>query len=120
MSERERVAKLDRADVRVWLSTLRSVLAWLSIPAGLVSQVVESSRTQPAGLLPGRLGACIRALAQQLVPELLDEARQVVYPDYATILRAHRIIKVFDAAGVQRYQNYPLGKSSFTASVTVG
>ena len=34
---------------------------------------------------------------------LLDEAREVVYPDYARVLRAHQIVKVFDAGKAAAY-----------------
>jgi tetratricopeptide (TPR) repeat protein len=50
---------------------------------------------------------------------LLDEAREVVYPDFATVLRAHQVIKVFDAAGVKEFQEYPIGGSSHLAAATV-
>jgi hypothetical protein len=50
---------------------------------------------------------------------LLDEAREVVYPDYATVLRAHQIVKVFDAAGVKQFQEFPIGGSTALASATV-
>lgn len=50
---------------------------------------------------------------------LLDEAREVVYPDYATFMRAHQIIKIMDEAGAQRYEFYPLGRSSSTETATI-
>jgi tetratricopeptide (TPR) repeat protein/transglutaminase-like putative cysteine protease len=49
----------------------------------------------------------------------LDEAREVVYPDFATMIRFHQIIKVFDDAGVRRYQSYPLARDEATAHATV-
>lgn len=50
---------------------------------------------------------------------LLDEAVQVVYPDYATVTRYHQTFKVMDAAAVQRYQAYPLAVETATARATV-
>lgn len=43
---------------------------------------------------------------------LLDETRELVYPDYATDARMHTIIKVFDAAGVKQFQYHSLAGPS--------
>jgi tetratricopeptide (TPR) repeat protein len=50
---------------------------------------------------------------------LLDETREVVYPDYARASRVHRIVKVFDAAAVEQYKEFPLTTDTASASATV-
>lgn len=50
---------------------------------------------------------------------VLDEARQVVYPDRATLTRFRQIIKVFDAAGVARHRNLDLALPTASATSTI-
>jgi tetratricopeptide (TPR) repeat protein len=50
---------------------------------------------------------------------LLDEAREVVYADYAQVSYARHIVQVLDAAAVERYQAFPLDVPTATADVTV-
>jgi tetratricopeptide (TPR) repeat protein len=50
---------------------------------------------------------------------LLDEGRKVVYPDYASVSHYHQIIKVFDQAGVDRYDSYSAEPSSASENVTI-
>jgi tetratricopeptide (TPR) repeat protein/transglutaminase-like putative cysteine protease len=77
-------------------------------------------------LAPATDGAPILAAAALLktVPEasavmLLDEARTVVYPDYATLTRFHQIIKILDQSAVARYGQYGLSRSTSTTQATV-
>lgn len=50
---------------------------------------------------------------------LLDETREVVYPDYARAARVHRIIRVLDAAAAEQYRQFPLSTNSASASATL-
>jgi tetratricopeptide (TPR) repeat protein/transglutaminase-like putative cysteine protease len=49
----------------------------------------------------------------------LDEGRQLVYPDFAAVCRYHRIVKVFDQAGVERFQTIQLARPESSSNVTV-
>ena len=77
-------------------------------------------------LAPAIDGAPILAAAAHLKDEagasavlLLDEARTVVYPDYASLTRFHQIIKILDQSAVERYGQYSLSRSTSTAEATV-
>jgi cellulose synthase operon protein C len=75
-------------------------------------------------LVPATPIAPILAKAPKSVPGassmiLLDEARHVVYPDYANFMRARLVIKVFDTAAVERYQAVPLGVDDTSESATL-
>jgi tetratricopeptide (TPR) repeat protein len=50
---------------------------------------------------------------------ILDEARRVVYPDYAYLHRVRLIVRVFDAAGVEDFKEVPLGVESGEDVATV-
>ena len=50
---------------------------------------------------------------------LLDEARTVVYPDFARVTHTHNIIKILDAGAVRHYQRFNLAVPSASASVSV-
>jgi len=58
---------------------------------------------------PGKASACI----------LLKEAWGVVYPDYATEMHEHIIMKVFDKAGVEQYESFSIGDPTSTSSDTI-
>jgi tetratricopeptide (TPR) repeat protein len=76
-------------------------------------------------LAPATPSQQILAEAKSAKPEgasatvFLDEGREVVYPDFAVVMRAHMILKVFDAAGVKRHQSFPLAREESTARVTL-
>ncbi len=77
-------------------------------------------------LAPATDGAPLLTAAAHLKTEpgasavmLLDEARTVVYPDYATLTRFHQIIKILDQSSVDRYGQYGLSRSTSTAQATV-
>jgi transglutaminase-like putative cysteine protease len=80
-----------------------------------VLKLVPSTPLQP--LLAGAAKAGDTAGASTVA--LLDEAVQVVYPDYATVTRFHQTVKILDAAAVQRYQSFPLAVPTATADATV-
>lgn len=71
---------------------------------GMVPLLATSSGARPAG-------------ASSLI--LLDEARQVVYPDRATLTRYRQIVTVFDAVGVVRYRNFELSLPTASATATI-
>jgi tetratricopeptide (TPR) repeat protein/transglutaminase-like putative cysteine protease len=50
---------------------------------------------------------------------LLDEGREVVSPDYATVVRYHKITRIGDAAAVTRFSNYPLSRPTLSSDVTL-
>ncbi|MBI3946160.1 MAG: DUF3857 domain-containing protein [Armatimonadetes bacterium] len=50
---------------------------------------------------------------------LLDEARVVVHPDGALVARSHQIVKVFDQAGVSRFQRFSLAVATASSVATV-
>jgi tetratricopeptide (TPR) repeat protein/transglutaminase-like putative cysteine protease len=50
---------------------------------------------------------------------LLDEGREVVYPDYATVTRYHEIVKVFDGNAVKRFTQFSLSRDTSSSTVTV-
>ncbi|MHB9110139.1 MAG: DUF3857 domain-containing protein, partial [Armatimonadota bacterium] len=58
---------------------------------------------------PGNASACI----------LLDESWGVVYPDYATEMRERLIMKVFDKAGVESYDEFSIGNPTATSRDTI-
>ncbi|MCW3060748.1 MAG: hypothetical protein JWQ02_2569, partial [Capsulimonas sp.] len=43
---------------------------------------------------------------------LVDDGRQVVYPDYATVFHVHVVVRINDAAAAQAYQTYPMARST--------
>ena len=73
--------------------------------------------TATAAALAPELKATEGAGASSIV--LLDETREVVYPDYARAARVHRIIKVLDAAAAEQYRQFPLDTNSATATATL-
>lgn len=77
-------------------------------------------------LAPAADGAAILAAASQrsFPPQssaayLLDEARTVIYPDYASLIRYHQIIKILDQSAVEHYAQYHLARSTSTSQATV-
>jgi len=89
-------------------------------------RAVLSGEKPVLDLVPATDGSPTLAVASRLPGEpgasailLLDEAREVVYPDYATLIRYHQIIKILDESAAQRYQQYPLARSTSTADATV-
>ncbi|BDI30937.1 hypothetical protein CCAX7_29880 [Capsulimonas corticalis] len=53
------------------------------------------------------------------VTMLLDEGREVVYPDYATVTRYHQVVRVNDEAGAAAFRSYPLNRTTGSATLTV-
>jgi tetratricopeptide (TPR) repeat protein len=76
--------------------------------------VIDLAAPTPAGPILSKLPKGITGASAVI---LLDEARQVVYPDYANVLRAHLIIQVLDAAGAERYQEFPLAAAPDAAVI---
>lgn len=50
---------------------------------------------------------------------LVDEARIVLYPDFAQLAHYRALVKVLDEAGVNRFSTYPMGPSSATSRATL-
>ncbi|HEY3379115.1 MAG TPA: DUF3857 domain-containing protein, partial [Armatimonadota bacterium] len=97
----------ERVELREKINTLTgtpSVLA--QVPATPAEPILASARNAVA--VPG-----VSALV------LLDEARQIVYPDYASELHAHIIMKIIDAAGAKQYANFPLAGVTGSSDDTV-
>src|SRR5207249_1743312 len=66
------------------------------------------AQARKAGAMPG---------ASAVV--LLNEMREVVYPDYARAIRLRMIAKVLDASAAEQYQHFPLTGNSASSTVTV-
>ena len=73
------------------------------VPATNVQPILAAAKAAK----PGGMSAIV----------FLDEMRQVVYPDFASIARFHRIVKVFDQAAVERYQTLHLSRSELSANL---
>ena len=63
--------------------------------------------------------ATLKAPAATSAIVLLDEARLLVYPDYASDLRRRVIVKVFDDAGVKHFSSISLNQLTSSSDVTV-
>ena len=50
---------------------------------------------------------------------LLDDARQIVYPDGATATHVHELVRVLDTKGVARFRDLPISTGSCTATLRV-
>ncbi len=50
---------------------------------------------------------------------LVDEARIVLYPDFAQLAHYRATVKVLDEAGVKAFSSYPMGPSSATSRATL-
>jgi transglutaminase-like putative cysteine protease/tetratricopeptide (TPR) repeat protein len=109
MGQSKEAIALYRVAIRLapWQVTLREKLQLL------VGErpVVDLAPATPAGPILARIPKAAEAAGASSVV-LLDEAREVVYPDYARVMRARRIIKVFDQAAVEMYQQFPLAVGS--------
>jgi len=105
----ERAVSLDPAHVelREKIQALRAEPSTLTlIPATPLEPLLEAAKQATA-------------LAGMPAKIFLDETRGVVYPDFATDLHRHMLIKIFTRAGVQQFSHLTADQDSATSSSSV-
>ncbi|MHB9022658.1 MAG: DUF3857 domain-containing protein [Armatimonadota bacterium] len=80
--------------------------------------VVDLASPTPADPILAK-AATLKAPPKTSAICLLDEERQVIYPDFATDTRAHMIIKVFTDAGVRQFSHISMRNVTATSDDTV-
>lgn len=139
-----RAARALRPQDAIIAARLASILHESGQKPAAVALLKESVRLQPTNsalrdrlqlwsgekpvldLVPATAAGPILAKAAKLqtkggapVVVLLDEGRQAVYPDYATVARYRTIAKVFNAAGAAQFSEFSLNRTTSEDSITV-
>lgn len=89
----------------------------LQVVSGEKPVMDQLPATPPEPIL--KEAAALKAPKATSAVVLLDESRMLVYPDFASDTRRHMIIKVFDEAGVKRFENLELEALTSSSDVTV-